>query len=69
MTRLGIASLAALVVTTALVGMTQLGAQAPGACTPPNGNPIVCENQLPGNPAAEWDVSGAGDPSLQGFYD
>jgi Domain of unknown function (DUF4082)/Bacterial Ig-like domain/Bacterial Ig domain/Glycosyl hydrolases family 16 len=30
-------------------------------------NPIVCENALPGNPASEWDISGAGDPSIQGF--
>jgi hypothetical protein len=39
-----------------------LGAQA--GCT---FNPVVCENQLPGAPAADWDVSGAGDPSIQGF--
>src|SRR5258707_448101 len=30
-------------------------------------NPIVAENQLPGNPAAEWDVNGAGDSTIQGF--
>ena len=30
-------------------------------------NKIVTENALPGNPASEWDVSGAGDLSLQGF--
>ena len=30
-------------------------------------NPIVAENALPGTPASEWDVSGAGDPSIQGF--
>jgi hypothetical protein len=30
-------------------------------------NAIVCENQQPGAPASEWDVSGAGDSSLQGF--
>ena len=30
-------------------------------------NPITVENALPGNPASEWDVSGAGDPSIQGF--
>jgi hypothetical protein len=42
-------------------------AQAPGPCTPPAGNPIVCENQQPGNPANEWDIDGAGDDSVQGF--
>jgi chitodextrinase len=31
------------------------------------GNPIVCENAKAGNPASEWDVSGAGDSSIQGF--
>ena len=30
-------------------------------------NPIVAENCQPGNPASEWDVSGAGDLSIQGF--
>ncbi|WP_406694478.1 N,N-dimethylformamidase beta subunit family domain-containing protein [Singulisphaera sp. Ch08] len=30
-------------------------------------NPIVDENLLPGNPASEWDINGAGDSSLQGF--
>jgi methionine-rich copper-binding protein CopC len=37
--------------------------------TPPvnNGNDIVAENALPGTPSSEWDVSGAGDPSIQGF--
>ena len=31
------------------------------------GNPIVCENSKTGNPSSEWDISGAGDPSIQGF--
>ena len=30
-------------------------------------NPIVTENALAGNPASEWDISGAGSTSLQGF--
>ncbi len=30
-------------------------------------NPIVTENSLPGNPKSEWDISGAGDPNIQGF--
>src|SRR5262245_17466169 len=33
----------------------------------PTTNPIVTENQLPGNPASEWDISGTGDSSIQGF--
>src|SRR5262249_40002853 len=36
-------------------------------CDPPVANPIVCENSRAGNPASEWDVSGSGDPSIQGF--
>jgi hypothetical protein len=30
-------------------------------------NPIVCENQRPGAPPAQWDITGAGDPTIQGF--
>jgi Domain of unknown function (DUF4082)/Bacterial Ig-like domain len=37
-----------------------------GACASP-ANAIVAENCLTGSPASEWDVSGAGDPSIQGF--
>jgi large repetitive protein len=38
-----------------------------GPCDPPVLNPIVCENSKPGNPASEWDISGAGASSIQGF--
>src|SRR5580765_1674391 len=30
-------------------------------------NPIVCENNLTGNPDTEWDISGAGTSTIQGF--
>ncbi|WP_197446257.1 DUF4082 domain-containing protein [Tautonia plasticadhaerens] len=30
-------------------------------------NAIVAENQLPGNPPSEWDISGAGSSSIQGY--
>src|SRR6202008_2584298 len=30
-------------------------------------NPIVAENCLAGNPSSEWDISGAGDSSIQGY--
>ena len=30
-------------------------------------NPIPAENSLTGNPSSEWDITGAGDLSLQGF--
>src|SRR5437016_9770875 len=42
-------------------------ARAQGPCGPPVVNAIACENSKPGNPATEWDVSGAGDASIQGF--
>jgi hypothetical protein len=30
-------------------------------------NPIVVENQLPGAPSSQWDITGAGDLTIQGF--
>jgi methionine-rich copper-binding protein CopC len=36
-------------------------------CDPPIANPIVCENSKPGNPPSEWDISGAGSSTIQGF--
>ena len=30
-------------------------------------NPIVCENSKDGTPSDEWDIEGAGDPTIQGF--
>jgi hypothetical protein len=42
--------------------------QAQGGSTcGPTINPVVCENQKPGQPASVWDISGAGDSSIQGF--
>jgi hypothetical protein len=35
-------------------------------CSAP-ANPIEAENCLPGNPESQWDVAGAGDPTIQGF--
>src|SRR3989442_10244776 len=37
-----------------------------GPCVSPV-NEIVAENCQPGNPASEWDISGAGDSTIQGF--
>jgi hypothetical protein len=33
----------------------------------PDVNAIVCENAQPGVTPSEWDIEGAGDPSIQGF--
>ncbi len=41
-------------------------AAAGGNCSSP-ANPIVAENCLAGNSASEWDISGAGDATIQGF--
>ncbi len=30
-------------------------------------NAVACENSKPGSPPAEWDITGAGDPDIQGF--
>jgi hypothetical protein len=40
--------------------------QAAADCQNPP-NEIVAENCLPGNPPSEWEISGAGDASIQGF--
>ncbi|SDS52762.1 Ig-like domain-containing protein [Pseudarthrobacter equi] len=37
------------------------------ACTPPITNAIACENSLPGTPSSDWEVTGSGDSSIQGF--
>src|SRR5262249_38121551 len=36
-------------------------------CDPPIANPIACENSKQGNSPLEWDISGAGDASIQGY--
>jgi Domain of unknown function (DUF4082)/Putative Ig domain/Bacterial Ig-like domain (group 2) len=41
------------------------GASVPSASA--QSNPITVENAKTGNPSSEWDVSGAGDLSIQGF--
>ena len=36
-------------------------------CTPAMANNIVCENSKTGTPSSVWDISGAGDSTIQGF--
>ena len=51
----------------ATVGVLLLAAETAHAdCASPQ-NAIEAENCLAGNPPSEWDVSGAGDSSIQGF--
>jgi len=42
------------------------GPQVAASCAAP-ANPIEAENCQVGNPSSEWDISGVGDSSLQGF--
>ena len=42
-------------------------AAAANPCGPPVVSVIACENSLPGDPPSDWQVSGAGDPTIQGF--
>jgi Domain of unknown function (DUF4082)/Bacterial Ig-like domain/Bacterial Ig domain len=40
---------------------------APSAACVTPANAIVAENCLPGHPSSEWDISGAGDTTIQGY--
>ena len=51
---------------TGIGGATVAPVAAAGPCDAP-ANEIVTENCRPGNPASEWDVSRAGDATIQGF--
>ena len=42
-------------------------AAAANPCGPPVVSVIACENSLPGDPPSDWQVKGAGDPTIQGF--
>ena len=62
--------LCAAAVAAALVasGAARIGGPTASAQTGPCGsNPVVCENQKPGDPSVLWDVAGSGDATIQGF--
>jgi hypothetical protein len=42
-------------------------AAAASPCGPPVTSVIACENTLPGDPTSDWQESGAGDQTIQGF--
>src|SRR6516165_1113685 len=42
-------------------------AAAAGPCGPPVVSVIACENTKPGDPPSDWQVSGQGDTTIQGF--
>jgi N,N-dimethylformamidase beta subunit-like, C-terminal/Domain of unknown function (DUF4082)/Bacterial Ig-like domain/Bacterial Ig domain len=39
------------------------------ACDPVTGNPVACENTLPGTPSSVWDVAYGEGTTIQGFAD
>ncbi|MFI2566035.1 DUF4082 domain-containing protein [Paenarthrobacter sp. NPDC018779] len=49
-----------------LLPFTAPAAVAADPCNPVV-NAIACENSKPGSPPSEWDITGAGDDTLQGF--
>ena len=51
----------------ALNGRPIASAAAANPCGPPVVSVISCENSQPGDPTSDWQVSGAGDPTIQGF--
>lgn len=64
------AALAMILVGGSLSFSSALVSAAPAAaapCTPPVTNAIACENSLPGTPSSDWEVSGSGDASIQGY--
>src|SRR5215831_13089220 len=54
-----------------LLSVLSLASARPAAaadpCGPPVTSVIACENTQPGDPPGDWQVSGAGDPTIQGF--
>jgi hypothetical protein len=61
-----------LILTAVLLASATVAAQSGSAapidpCTPPVTNQVACENTKPGDPPSDWQVSGIGDPTIQGF--
>jgi len=56
----------ALLFTISVLSARPASAQTFG-CAPPIVNDIVCENSKPGNPGSDWQISGSGDATIQGF--
>ena len=58
---------AAALVGAVLVPVLASPALSVSPCGPPVLSVIACENTLPGVPPSDWQISGSGDPSIQGF--
>ena len=61
-----VAGVAGVLVGAGLVPITATPAEA-APCDAPVVNPVACENTKAGSPKSEWDVSGAGSTTIQGF--
>ncbi|MDQ0925750.1 hypothetical protein QF038_004258 [Pseudarthrobacter sp. W1I19] len=65
------ASFSVLFLIAAMLSFSSTLSQAPAAhadaCTPPVASAVACENSLPGTPNSDWEVTGSGDSSIQGF--
>jgi N,N-dimethylformamidase beta subunit-like, C-terminal/Domain of unknown function (DUF4082)/Fibronectin type III domain/Bacterial Ig domain len=60
-------ALALVAAAAALALLPATGHAATDPCATPVTNPVACENSKPGNPPSDWDVTGIGDTSIQGF--
>src|SRR5690242_5613969 len=61
-----IVAVAVVVLGTALLVNPPQSAAA-GPCGPPVTSVIACENSQPGDPPSDWQVTGQGDTTIQGF--
>jgi fibronectin type 3 domain-containing protein len=59
--------LSLLAVVTTLLIQGSGSARAADPCAPPVTNKVACENTKPGDPPSDWQIDGAGDPTIQGF--
>jgi hypothetical protein len=50
-----------------LLGSVRTATAQTFGCTPAKANDIVCENSKTGNPPSDWDITGEGDDTIQGF--
>src|SRR5215472_17376183 len=68
---IGRRSVIGLILAVLLLGLLSVVSPQPvaaaGPCGPPVTSVIACENTKPGDPPSDWQVSGQGDTTIQGF--
>ncbi|MDR6862598.1 DUF4082 domain-containing protein [Phycicoccus sp. 3266] len=62
---MAVAAAATILAPLQLVGATSASAADP--CGPPVVNAIACENSKTGTPTSDWQITGVGDPAIQGY--